>query len=300
MVKGKIASKTTSLVNFNGGWYYIVKGKLAAKTTTLVKRGDVWYYVNKGKVDFTANTLVKYNGAWYYVNNGRMDNQSSAMVEYQGRYYLVAQGQVGLNPGDAEYFTQTSYTYNSLGRLVSDDNGYRTNLYYYDAQGRLSRMDYRIEIDGIEKIRTENVYTYFADGSRMVEIFYDAGGGYELYDSNGKITYSEINSGGLLEVNTYFYDEFGYLSFMTIEENGEVLDGYEYYYQYNHRNQPICCDLWQYRTPLSTTYYRYDAKGKLVQEIELHETYKRYAEVTDYTYNNAGQLITESWYWVNF
>ena len=64
----KIIITNTTIRRFH--YVYHVNGGKWVKDTTLVKYNGKWYYVQKGIVNFKANTKVKYNGKWYTVRNG--------------------------------------------------------------------------------------------------------------------------------------------------------------------------------------------------------------------------------------
>ncbi|MDD7205966.1 MAG: hypothetical protein PUH49_06760, partial [Lachnospiraceae bacterium] len=53
------ATEKSGLYHEGNVWNYYVNNKIATDTTTLVKYNGSWWYVNNGKVDFSARTLIK-------------------------------------------------------------------------------------------------------------------------------------------------------------------------------------------------------------------------------------------------
>ena len=56
------ATGKNGLYHEGNDWNYYVDDNIAV-VTTLVKYNGSWWYVNNGKVDFSARTVVKYNGS---------------------------------------------------------------------------------------------------------------------------------------------------------------------------------------------------------------------------------------------
>ena len=83
----------TTLVKYNGSWWYVSGGKVNFGATGLCKYNGTWWYVKNGKVSFTT-TLCKYNGIWWYINNGAVNFNKTTLVKYGSNWYAVAKGQV--------------------------------------------------------------------------------------------------------------------------------------------------------------------------------------------------------------
>ena len=74
-----------------GVWYYYVDGE-KSNDTTLVKYQGKWFYVENGVWNKTAKTLVKYNGVWFYVANGKWDSTTTDLIKYEGVYFYIKNG----------------------------------------------------------------------------------------------------------------------------------------------------------------------------------------------------------------
>ena len=91
---GLLASNTTTLIKWNGSWYYIKNGKLASQTSTLVKYNGEWFYIVNGKVASSTTNLIKYNGEWFYIVKGKVASQTTTLIKYNGSWYYIYKGKV--------------------------------------------------------------------------------------------------------------------------------------------------------------------------------------------------------------
>ena len=82
------ATGKNGLYHEGNDWNYYVDDNIAA-VTTLVKYNGSWWYVNNGKVDFSARTLIKYNGTWFFVENGKVNFSARTVVKYNGTWFFV-------------------------------------------------------------------------------------------------------------------------------------------------------------------------------------------------------------------
>ena len=90
---GRVSTDTT-LVKYNGSWWYVKNGKIDFSARTLCKYNGTWWYVKDGKVNFGARTLCKYNGTWWYVSGGKVDFSAETVVKYNGSWWYVKDGKV--------------------------------------------------------------------------------------------------------------------------------------------------------------------------------------------------------------
>ena len=81
----------TTLVNYNGQWWYVKNGIVDFKANTLVYYNKQYFHVSGGKW-VKDNTLVNYNGKWWYVNNGILNFSYTGKVAYGGKWYNVKNG----------------------------------------------------------------------------------------------------------------------------------------------------------------------------------------------------------------
>ena len=128
-VNGK-RSKETTLVYYNGAWYYVKNGILN-KSDTLVKYDGIFYHVKNGKrVNDTA--IVKYNGTFYYVKKGVLD-KSDTLCKYNGKYYHVKGGKVVKDTTLVKY--NNKYYYVKNGVMTKVNTIIKYNGKYYHIQG---------------------------------------------------------------------------------------------------------------------------------------------------------------------
>lgn len=97
---GKIDFSARTLCKYNGTWWYVSGGKVDFSAETVVKYNGSWWYVKDGKVNFGARTLCKYNGIWWFIENGRIQWNGESIVQYGGTWYYVKNGQVDWNSGE--------------------------------------------------------------------------------------------------------------------------------------------------------------------------------------------------------
>ena len=90
-------SNATTLVKYNGNWFYVRGGYVRFSGTTLCKYNGSWFYVKGGYVRFNEETLCLYNGVWYYVNSGVVNFAANEKVNYNGGTYNVENGIVVFN-----------------------------------------------------------------------------------------------------------------------------------------------------------------------------------------------------------
>lgn len=131
-------SNATTLVKYNGSWWYVEDGSINFDAETLVKYNGSWWYVHDGKVDFNARTLVKYNGIWWYVNAGKIDFNSSTLVKYGDSWFYVSGGQVGWNAsgycsynGDDYYVRNGVVDFGAASGAYSGSDNYSSSSYDY-------------------------------------------------------------------------------------------------------------------------------------------------------------------------
>ena len=133
MVKGKVASNTTALVQHSGAWWYVKSGKLATGTTTLIQHnGSLWYVVN-GKLASATTTLFDYNGARYYIKNGKTQPSLTTLVKYDGVWYYIKNGVVSNRTLFVEYGGQKYFVVDGIaqttwsGKVTVDGKAYFLN-----------------------------------------------------------------------------------------------------------------------------------------------------------------------------
>ena len=290
------------------------------KGPTLVKSNGVWYYVKDGQV-CNVTTLVKYNGSWWYVVNGKVASNTTTLVKYNNEWwYYVNKGKVNTTAVDVSYINSTNYTYDSQGRLSGEYDRYFSTRYYYDSLGlltraqttygasgwvttslyqynednRLSVIDYRD--DSI--LLATTTFTYEADGSYWESYMDNEGTNATRYNSNGQMVYSETAYDGIFNRFYYEYNSNADVSStrheMYFEEEGTTdvrLNTYRY--EYNPQGNPISSTCLSDDVELYKSYYTYNARGQVVQELTL---YGDSTEMYVYTYDQKGNRLTEALY----
>ena len=134
-VGGEFAEETT-LVKYNGKWFYIEDGIWQSEKTTLVKYNGSWYYVKKGNIDWTATTVCKYKGTWYYVKNGKIDWDATTLCKYNGKWYYIKNGKIDWNARTLVKYNGTWY-YVKDGKKNTDTTLVKYNgTWYYVKNGK--------------------------------------------------------------------------------------------------------------------------------------------------------------------
>ena len=72
-------------------WNYYVNGEIATGTTTLVKYNGNWWYVKNGVLN-TSTTLCRYGNSWFAVSGGKVAWGYTGKLKYNGSYFNVVKG----------------------------------------------------------------------------------------------------------------------------------------------------------------------------------------------------------------
>lgn len=97
--KGKYNVKVTTLVKYQGKWFYIKNGvwdKTATDTTCWYK--GKWFYIKNGKwhKNTTALMIIKNSGSkamWTYILNGKRYDKDKDLIKYNGKWFYVVDGE---------------------------------------------------------------------------------------------------------------------------------------------------------------------------------------------------------------
>ncbi len=207
----------------------------------------------------------------------------------------------------------TNYTYDGLGRLVSEKAGNEEKQYGYDAAGNLlfmrngadiTRRTYDAEgrvvsktVDGIGTVTYQydipmgagavKEITTAPDGS-VTETVYDAVGRVsQVSGSRGETVHYVYNANGSCQATVYedgtredyVYDASGnVLTVKHTDRYGTLLDAYEYEYD-------IAGNLTKETSQYGTTTYVYDADCRLQSVTEPE------GKITTYSYDMAGNRV---------
>ncbi len=224
----------TTLVNYNGVWYYVKDGKVDFSATTLVKYNNKWWYVKAGKMA-RDNTLVKFNGTWYHVNNGNTTT-ATTLVTYSGSQYYVKNGKMATTANGLTKIGNDWYNL-SGGRVVKSTTLVKfNNVWYYVQNGVMNKSNTLVKFN--------NVW-YHVNGGKMVKdtTLVNYGGTWYyvqsgvMNKSNTLIKYNgawyHVNGGRWVKDttlvkygNTWYYVKGGKVDFTF---TGKVLYGGKYY-----------------------------------------------------------------------
>ena len=83
-----VKQKGTTLVNYNGKWFYVKNGIWQSSATTLFKHNGKYFYIEKGKWNNTADILFKYNGKYYRIKKGKWDSKAHELFKKGSKYYV--------------------------------------------------------------------------------------------------------------------------------------------------------------------------------------------------------------------
>ncbi len=182
---------------------------------------------------------------------------------------VVVQSGLTLSSRSATGVT-TTYAYDALGRQIAQTDGRgNTSHLVYDAQGRVAKT--------IDQLGNETTYAYDALG-RQVAVTDPLGHTITTtYDAEGRVT---SQCGATYPVN-YTYDAYGNKVSMTTYRNEALTDGDTTRWLYD---EPSGCMTNKLYADGKGPRYDYTPDGKLARR-----TWAR-GVVTDYTYDNAGNL----------
>nr|MCR5527927.1 hypothetical protein [Saccharofermentans sp.] len=220
---------------------------------------------------------------------------------------LVSQDQVVANG----YYKVTTYTYSSVGNLISVNDPTGTVFYTYNADGYMTSVTnangevifYTYNDAGLVASMTidEETIDYGYDNmGRLISVTDSEGTTNYTYDAVGNRATTEYPNG---LTTTYEYNENNVLiSQITTNEDGDILQSFEY--TIGDNNERLTC------TEIGRTVsYEYDELERLVSEtVKVGDdvsvttyTYDsnsnrismdRDGEVTVYEYNELGQLVS--------
>ena len=88
---GKKSSETT-LVKFNGKWFYIEKGKWNKNKSSLFKYKDKYFYIIEGKWNKNVKGLKPDKNGYVYIKNGKWDKTKTGFVSHNGNKFYVKNG----------------------------------------------------------------------------------------------------------------------------------------------------------------------------------------------------------------
>lgn len=186
LYKNGKTSEETTLIKFNGKWFYIEKGVWNKNIDTIVKYRGKWFYVQNGKWNSSVKGLKYYKGKYFYIKNGKWDKTKTGFVTYRGEKCYVKNGkwvektQI-LNYKGKNYFLKNGKqtTYTGITRI----NG----KWYYIKNGKWSKKKTIVRyVPNRVKIK-EGVYVYSYNlVGYKGELFY-VNNGYAQLDYTGKV-----------------------------------------------------------------------------------------------------------------
>lgn len=130
--------KATTLVKYNGVWFYVKNGKWSNKATTLVKYKDQWFYVKNGKWANKATTLVKYKDKWFYVKNGKWNTKDTTLVKYQSKWFYVKGGKWAKDTAIVNYSGKKFYVKGGIAQLDFTGRVKIDGKTYYVKNGKIA------------------------------------------------------------------------------------------------------------------------------------------------------------------
>ena len=169
----------------------------------------------------------------------------------------------------------TTYAYDPLGRQISQTDGRGdTSHLVYDAQGRVAKT--------IDPLGNETTYAYDALGRQVAVIDPLGHTVTTTYDAEGRVT---SQRGATYPVD-YAYDVYGNKVAMTTYRDEELVDGDTTHWLYD---EPSGCMTNKLYADGKGPRYDYTPDGKLARRVWARGI------VTDYTYDNAGQLVSTTY-----
>ncbi len=182
----------------------------------------------------------------------------------------------------------------------SDWTESRREVFSYDGQGRLLRIDHQIDADGVWEDTAGTTYTYDSDGRLLEERFWDPDTGlfsppaitivsWYSYDASGRLETENVNvTEGPLRQYVYAYDARGRLVTTSVDFglDGSIDGEFSYLYDANGRVEE--------ETHGDRVSYSYDAGGRIAERQE--DRYRDGAWVPvlrySYTYDADGRVET--------
>ena len=218
-------------------------------------------------------------------------------------------------------YRYTEYIYDSRGNITSyaeisqtsqptkDDITNHSIIYRYDADGRLSKVTYPTERDGITGLS----YVYDANGwLQTVKAERTSGTNRTektlrsyAYDSYGKIRQikdcqNPLGNGDKTIQRTYTYDSFDRVKTMVytdLSDSEKVLESYAYEYDKNSnivkKTEKNDAPSKQEEKIHQTKEYTYDSQGRLTKTVTTDHRKKDQKETITYTYDAAGNRLSE-------
>ena len=169
----------------------------------------------------------------------------------------------------------TTYAYDALGRQISQTDGRgNTSHRVYDAQGRVAKT--------IDPLGNETTYAYDALG-RQISVTDPLNHTVTTtYDAEGRVL---AQRGATYPVD-YTYDAYGNKVSMTTYRNESLADGDTTHWLYD---EPSGCMTNKLYADGKGPSYDYTPDGKLARRVWARGI------ATDYTYDNAGQLVSTAY-----
>lgn len=212
-------------------------------------------------------------------------------------------------------YRSTAYEYDALKRLISytewngEENAPKQPdiTYSYDINDNLTKIRYADKGSSLASLEYE-----YDSAKRLVKIKADTGGllkdtvrEYE-YDLQGRVAlikdYYDFTENNNYLAKHYTYDSFGRVTSMAYRDGAtdEIKEAYIYTYDKNSNivSERIVSNYVTDDTGAGTDItreYTYDALGRLIKSEESDGiTEGGQPEVTEYTYDNVGNRLTES------
>ncbi len=133
----------TTLVKFEGKWYYVKDGVLDRTATKLFKYLDKWYYIKDGVLNSSYTGLLKYNEKHYYIKKGEWLNGYTGLVKYNNKNYYVKKGVLKRFTGFITHTGNKYYVKNGVKLNKTGVITYKNNRYYI-INGKRSTKEYTL------------------------------------------------------------------------------------------------------------------------------------------------------------
>lgn len=134
---GDKPSTETTLMKFNGVWFYVENGVWNKNATTLTKYEDEWFYVKNGKWTSKPTTLFKFKNKWFYIKNGKWDSDAKTLVKYSGKWFYVKNGKLARETAIVKYSGKKFYVKNGIAQLSFSGKKTINGQTYFIKKGKI-------------------------------------------------------------------------------------------------------------------------------------------------------------------
>ncbi len=190
LYENDVRSYKTTLIKYNGKWFYVEKGVWNKNITTMIKYNGKWFYIINGKWNSAVNGVKYYRGKYFYVKNGKWDKTKTGFLKQKkynrDYYYYIKNGKWDQNTQILKYKGTTYYIKNGIRTTYTGLLKYNGRWAYFK-DGKWSKENAIVRyIPKKVKIK-KGVYirSYYLEGYKG-ELFY-VNNGYAQLDFTGKV-----------------------------------------------------------------------------------------------------------------